>query len=415
MAWTSHSAVSEPRGAQTAQGPAAVVLGGSSNSLSVARSLGKQGIAVHGLGDGGGGQALSHSRYVRTYLAPPASGSVTDEWDRWLKQGPDGAVLLPCSDIALEYLANNRARLAGDGYLLPESKDDVTLAMLDKSRTYALARSIGVPAPLTAEVESEAALREVIGDFAFPCALKPRHSHLFAKVFGQKALVTQDRDELIAAFRAVNAEGLSMIVTEIIPGGDDRYCSYYSYITPDGEPLFHFTKRKPRQNPPGFGLGTYHVSAWLPDVAEMGLRFFEGVGLTGIGNVEFKRDPRDGSLKLIECNPRFTGADKLVVNAGVDMATICYRRALSLPVSGPETFRSGVRQWHPYEDVLAFVAYRDSGQLSTRQWLRSLLHRQHLPVFDAADPMPTVVYDIAFLRQRVRGSFRRLRTLCARG
>lgn len=409
--------VSEPEGlggSPAAARPAAVVLGGSSNSLSVARSLGKQGIEVHGLGDGAGGQALSRSRFVREYLAPPASGSVTDGWDAWLKQGPVGAVLLPCSDIALEYLATHRDRLAGEGYLLPESTDAVTLAMLDKSRTYALARSIGVPAPLTAEVDSETALRAVIGDFTFPCALKPRHSHRFAKVFGQKAIVTQDREELLAAFRAVNAEGMAMIVTEIIPGGDDRYCSYYSYLTPEGEALFHFTKRKPRQNPPGFGLGTYHVSEWLPDVAEMGLRFFEGVGLTGIGNVEFKRDPRDGSLKLIECNPRFTGADKLVVNAGVDMATIAYRRVVGLPVSGPTTFRSGVRQWHPYEDVLAFRAYREAGQLSTWQWLRSLLHRQHLPVFDAADPMPTVVYDIGFLRQKVRGALRRLRSAGAR-
>jgi predicted ATP-grasp superfamily ATP-dependent carboligase len=286
--------------------------------------------------------------------------------------------------------------------------------MLDKSRTYALARAIGVPAPLTVEVDSEAALRDVTGDFTFPCALKPRHSHRFAKVFGQKAIVTHDREEVVAAFRAVHAEGLAMIVTEIIPGGDDRYCSYYSYLTPEGEPLFHFTKRKPRQNPPGFGLGTYHVSAWLPDVADMGLRFFQGVGLTGIGNVEFKRDPRDGLLKLIECNPRFTGADKLLVHAGLDIATIAYSRAASFPVSAPKTFRSGVRQWHPYEDVLAFAAYHQSGQLSTWRWLRSLLHRQHLPVFDASDPLPTIVYDIAFLRQKFRGAVRRLRAVSRR-
>ena len=394
--------------------PPAVVLGGSYNSLSVTRALGRQGIAVHALGDGAGGALVQSSRYLRSYLPVSSSSTAADEWMAWLRTGPRGAVLLPCSDGALEFLARHRAELREMGYCPAAGADDVTLAMLDKERTYELARSVGVPAPRTASVSTLDELRAAAAQMEFPCALKPRHSHLFARKFDGKALIAEDTAALEAAFRATNEHGLEMIVTEIIPGDDSRYCSYYSYIDDDGTPLFHFTKRKPRQNPPGFGLGTYHVSEWVPDAAELGLRFFTGIGLRGVGNVEFKRDSRDGQLKIIECNPRFTAADKLVQRAGIDMATMSYRRALGLPVQAPTGFRSGVRQWHPLEDLYAYRAYRAQGLLTMRAWLSTWVRPVGLPMFDRGDLRPSVVYTRAFARRAARAAGRRLRARITR-
>ncbi|WP_456599810.1 carboxylate--amine ligase [Blastococcus sp. SYSU DS0616] len=388
----------------------AIILGGSFNSLSVARSLGRQGVPVHALGDGAGGSLVQRSRYLSSYVPVTSSASAPEEWQRWLETGPRGGVLLPCSDAALEFLALHRDALTADGYCPAAGADDVTLAMLDKEQTYALARSVGVPAPRTAAVHTLNELREAVAGMEFPLALKPRHSHLFARAFGTKAIVAEDRETLEAGFRATQEHELEMIVTEIIPGDDSRYCSYYSYLDDDGTPLFHFTKRKPRQNPPGFGLGTFHITEWVPDAAELGLKFFTGIGLRGIGNVEFKRDSRTGQLKIIECNPRFTAADKLVQRAGVDMATIAYRRALSLPVTPPGSFRSGVRQWHPLEDLHAFRAYRASGEMGTAEWLGSLAHPRTLglPMLDLGDPAPSVEYTAGFLRRAVRAVGRRV-------
>jgi D-aspartate ligase len=84
--------------------------------------------------------------------------------------------------------------------------------------------------------------------------------------------------------------GHPMLVTEYVPGPDDQYRSYYTYLDHEGEPLVHFTKRKLRQYPTHFGLGSYHLTEWNPEVAELGLRFARGAGLRGLVNVEFKRD-----------------------------------------------------------------------------------------------------------------------------
>ena len=385
-------------------GPPAIVLGGRENALAVARSLGRRGIAVHALADKGS-TLTANSRYVTSSLAPGRVGT-EEAWTAWLDAGPGEGVLIPCGDLGLEYLARNRARLEGMGYTPIEMCDDVTLAMLDKERTNELARACGVDVPRTRRVRTREEATAVAQDFEYPCAVKPCDSYRFRAIFGQKAFVVSSAAELEAAFDRILPSEMEVIVTEIITGpGGERfgYCSYYSYLDADGEPLFHFTKLKPREYPLVFGGGTYHVSKWDPEVAEVGLRFFQGVGLRGIGNVEFKRDGRDGRLKLIECNPRITAADRLVQLAGLDLSYLAYRRALGLEVEPFGSFRDGVREWYPYGDFLAFRDARRQGLATTTAWLRSVAYRQCFPFFDWRDPGPTLANTKSYLRSLLPG------------
>jgi D-aspartate ligase len=150
------------------------------------------------------------------------------------------------------------------------------------------------------------------------------------------------------------------------------------------------TKRKLRQYPPRFGLATYHVMTWEPEIAALGMEFCKGVGLRGIGVVEFKRDPRDGVLKLIECNARFTLATELVHHSGVNLAQIAYYRAVGLPVEPVNDYRVGARMWYPIEDARTALVLRREGELTLRRWLRSVSHRQHSPLWSWRDPVPSL-------------------------
>jgi len=240
---------------------------------------------------------------------------------------------------------------------------------------------------------------EAAKTFDFPFALKPRISHLFAPLSsGPKAVVIRSYENLERQLNWVVGAGLSMILSEIIPGPEGSYCSYYTYIDNDGRPLAHFTKRKLRQYPVGFGEGTYHVTDWAPVVAEAGLQFFSAIGFRGMANVEFKRDDRDGTLKLIECNSRLTAANELVRLAGVDFAEIIYRRALGLPVWPVSTYREHLSLWLPMHDLLAFRQLRSSGQLTTSGWLSSLGQRQVPLVLNLSDLGPTLTKLAQLLR-----------------
>jgi D-aspartate ligase len=369
----------------------AVLLGGEVIAVSAARSLGKAGIPVYALGNGAW-DTVGHSRYCTSFTDLGSGVGVQERWLEWLRSGPRGAVVLPCNDDGLELVARNRTALIELGYITIEANDDVLLAMLDKHQTYALGRRIGIPVPRTIVLRDTEDLDAMQHQLGFPCAIKPRHSHLFARYFGigQKLFVAHSRADLQRVFASLVKLDLELIGTEIIPGRDDQFRSYYSYISADSKPLFHFTKRKLRQYPAQFGRGSYHMTDWDSEVANLGLRFLVESGVRGLACVEFKRDERDAQLKLIECNHRFTAATELARLAGIDLVMMTYNRLMGHPQRRIDGYRVGVRLWHPLEDFYAFRSYRRCRELTLGQWLKSLAHRQHFATFSWKDPAPSI-------------------------
>lgn len=392
----------------TTANPPAVILGGGETALPVARSLGDAGVPVYALGSRA--DSVRFSRACETFVRIGRGGGMQERWLEWLRSAPVGSVVLPCEDEGLELVARNRETLLELGLVPFEADDEVLLAMLNKQETRRLASEIGIEVPLSFTVHTQDDIADALARISYPCALKPVSSHEFARHFpGLKAFVVNTDDELLGAFSRTASAGVEMMVTEIIPGADDQFCSYYSYLDQDGEPLLHCTKRKLRQYPIWFGSGCFHVTDWNPEVAELGLRFFQGVGLRGLGNVEFKRDARDGRLKLIECNHRLTAATGLLRAAGLDLPLVVYNQLLDRPQPKVD-YRRGLTLWYPTRDVRAFVAYRRHDQISLRTWLRSVVRRHHLPVASLVDPRPALVHHLRLLsrlrrllgRRRVR-------------
>jgi D-aspartate ligase len=372
--------------------PAALLLGGGPIAPPVARSLGSRGVSVVALG--AAADPVRHSRFCRDFVDLGAGAGVQERWLEWLGMtGERGAVLLPCNDDALELIAHNRPLLESLGHRPVEANDEVVLAMLDKHATYELAREAGVRVPRTALLAAGEDPAAAVEGMAFPIALKPRQSHLFARHFGigQKVFLAHDFAELERQLERLRGLGLEMLTTEIIPGPDDAFHSYYTYVDEQGTPLFDLTKRKLRQFPVRFGLSTYHAIDRHEETIEIGRRFVTGVGLRGVACVEFKRDARDGELKLIECNHRFTLGYELVRHAGIDVAWLAYARGAGLVHARPGRYRRGVTMWHPVEDTRAFLTYRRRGELTAAAWLGSLLRPQHFPLFAWNDPRPSLV------------------------
>ena len=309
----------------------------------------------------------------------------------WLSNESAPAVLLPCCDEGVEFIARRRGELEALGHRPAEANDEASLNMLDKACAYELARGAGILAPQTVTVTSLTELADL--DFNFPCGIKPLHSHIFARHFdtAAKGVTVASREHARRILAPILELGHPMLLTEVIPGPDDQYRSYYTYIDENGEPLLNFTKRKLRQQPPHFGLGSYHLTEWNPEVARLGLQFARAAGLRGLVNVEFKRDIRDGRLKLIECNPRFTEVNEQVRAAGIDLALVAYNRPLGLPLPAVDSFRDHLGLWFPVDDLRALREYRRHGELTTAAWLRTLAFRQTPLMFSSRDPKPSLV------------------------
>lgn len=369
--------------------PPVILLGGGANALSVARSLGRRGVTVYTINE-----PDAHVRYSRYARPIDAAGRSAESWARWLTGAESdawrGSVLLAASDAALKLIIEHRDLLDGR-FILDLCNREAQAAMLNKLDTYQAASAAGVPTPrfwVAATVEQLAAVR---AELVFPLIVKPQISHLFEARFGRKFLVAHCYEDLFAAFQTLREAQIEMLLVERIGGPDSQLCSYYTYLDEQGEPLFDFTKRIIRRWPTGMGAACYHVTDDVPHVRELALRLFRQVGLRGVANVEFKLDPRDGQLKLIECNARFTAANGLLADCGVDLAAFVYGRLIGQEPPPPADYRRGVRLWYPIEDFKAFCELRRRGEMSAAQWLAGLCHRQTLPFFRWSDPWPSLV------------------------
>jgi D-aspartate ligase len=381
-----------------------ILLGGDTTAVSVARSLGRAGISVDALG--GRLDPVRRSRHVDQYVDLGTDRDVQERWLDWLTTAAEpGSVLLPCADEGLELVACNRDRLVEHGLVPIEANDARLLDMLDKERTHALALEHGIPVPPTATVRTSQELLEAVAQIGFPCALKPLHAHEFRKVFGKKGFVADTWSDLESFYRLSEQAGVEMEVTELVQG-PDRYQSGYVYLDERGEPLFTFTKQKLRQYPINFGAGVYHVMDWDDEVAALTLRFCQSIGLRGLVNVEFKRDSRDGRLKLIEANHRFTASTALHLAAGLDVPLFVYNRlaGASLPRLG-RPYGEGMTLWYPLDDFRAFKEYRRRGDMTTFEYLRSILRPHHFSLASVSDPGPF----LTALNSRFARALRRIR------
>ena len=377
----------------------AYVLDLSPNGLGAVRILARAGVAVRGF-DCDPAREGFRSRYGRPRLCPDPTGD------------PDGLVeflrgmvraerrppfLLPCNDKFAEFVSVRRSELEPD-FVFVLSPPDLFEALLDKAGTYELAARTGLAVPRTANVVAGPGTAKVVAEpgngsrsipdgFPFPALLKPAMTYTLWGLTRGKVLVVRNPDEAGRALASLPA-GVAFALQEVIPGGDDRLIFYSTYRDRSGQALAEFVSRKVRQYPPGFGTATLFESYVDEEVLETGRRLFDGIGHRGLGSAEFKRDARDGRLKLIEVNPRLWLFHPLSVPAGVDFVLTAYRDATGRPVP-PQTQAARTVKWLLLlRDLAVSLFYWRDGRLTIRDWLASYRGPMVKALWSIDDPLP---------------------------
>jgi D-aspartate ligase len=374
-------------------GPPVIIVGGNANALSIAWSLGRAGVEIYAIN--APQELVKYSRFCKWIEIARGSGTLQEDWAAYLLGSESehlrGSVLLAASDVAIELIATYRQQLSRK-FRLDLSNPAAQLCMLDKLCTYRAARAVGVPTPKFWVAETREQIRNLKDDLVYPLILKPILSHEFKDKFNRAPFMQARRfDEVLDAFDAVSNAGIKTFLVEMIPGPDDKLCSYYTYLDESGQNLFDYTKRIIRRFPVNMGDGVYHITDSVADIKELSLKLFRHVGLRGIANAEFKLDARDNQLKLIECNARFTAADCLLTASGLNLSLFVYNRLTGRPQQLPGTYRRGLRLWHPLRDYMSYRQLNKMGLLTFRDWVRSVLHPQIFPIFRWYDPLPAII------------------------
>ncbi len=368
----------------------AIVIGGNYRGLGIVRSLGRRGIPVWVLKDEH--WIASASRYACHSEGWPASPEA-DQRDYLLDLGTrhqlDDWAIFPTTDESAAMVAHHHPALA-ERFRLTTPEWNVMRWAYDKRLTYRLAGELQIDHPSTCYPTSRAAIEQLNCDF--PVILKPAIKEHANRFTIEKAWQINDRWSLLRRYdeaRELVDPGVIM-VQEMIPGNGESQFSYAA-LCEEGRPLASLVARRARQYPLDFGrASTYVETVEQPDVERLAQRLLAAMAYTGLVEVEFKRDPRDGRFKLLDINARVWGWHTLGRRAGLDFPYLTWRFIKGDPVPGTRA-SPGVRWVRLATDFPSAMLAIRKGGLTPRGYLRSFRRPLEFAIFAVDDPLPALI------------------------
>lgn len=373
---------------RAARRPPAVVLQVSyACGLGVLRDLGRHGVPLLGLDSAPDAIGFS-SRYAAGMVCPDpradeeAFVSFLEDLGRRL---PQPAVVFPTHDEYVWPLSRHAGRLER-WYRIPFSRWDVMQRLHDKRAQLEAAWRAGVDTPRTAFIAGRDDVAAAVAAVGCPAVLKPVDSLAFRERF-RRQLIEIPRPERLEEVWPEVADLGTLMLQELVPGGDEELFTLGSYLDAGSRPLAVFTGHKVRQHPRGFGVCRLGVSRWEPDVAEAGLRLLRELRYHGVSQVEFKRDPRDGRYRLMEVNARHWMWHSLATVCGVNISLVAYMDAIGQPFLAPRQI-DGPKWVVATRDVPLGAREVARRERPLRDWVGSLRGVRVDGVLAVEDPLP---------------------------
>jgi predicted ATP-grasp superfamily ATP-dependent carboligase len=225
----------------------------------------------------------------------------------------------------------------------------------------------------------------------FPVVLKPAITAHLASVTKKKAYRANDTQELIDLYEMMSAviDPSEILVQELVPGGAENLFSFAGFFK-DGVAVAGLSARRPRQHPMEFGrASTFVETVGVPELRTLAGRLLQGIGYSGLAEVEFMYDEKDARFELLEVNPRIWGWHTIAIRAGLDLPYMAYADAVGEEVVvGPA--RENVKWVRLLTDVPTALREILAGRLTVREYLTSLSGDVEWAVFSLKDPLAFV-------------------------
>jgi D-aspartate ligase len=298
---------------------------------------------------------------------------------------PRRAVLFPAFDDQVWAISRYAERLERY-FIMPLARWEVMHRLADKELQMKAAWKAGVDTPKTYFVHGPDDLKAAAAEVPFPALFKPLRHQEMRRRFGVKVIAMPTAEHLTDAYEKARVCG-SLMLQEIVPGDDRDFYTFGAYQDASSRPLGAFVSRKVRQHPRGFGESRIAESCWVDEVADDSLRLLRELSFHGVSGTEFKRDPRDGRLKLMEVNARHWLHHPLATAAGVNLSLIAYADALGRPIEGAPQI-DGVRWLDLPREARDSLFELVRGQMGFETFLSGLRNVRVDAIYCVDDPAP---------------------------
>ncbi len=310
---------------------ASILLVGSENilALSVIRALGSimPEAEIHTISSERGDKPISElSKYVdsRHYFSSENLDNCNSELVNIIEK-TGTKILLPIEEKNVRMISLLKHKLKELIHLPPLPSTYTFDALIYKNKLHDLLKSYDLAHPETYPLNNG---NSSIDDVSkYPCLLKPIRG---SSGLGIKKIM--DRDLLFHNLKGLDTE--KYILQEYIPG-EDIGCSFLAI---DGELKVHTIQK----NLTGEKLGVATALKFIKDdaISEYVRRLLEVTGYSGWANLDFRRDNRDGEVKLIDFNARFWFSLLASKAAGVDFTRLICQLAMGKEIQNYPTPRN---------------------------------------------------------------------------
>jgi predicted ATP-grasp superfamily ATP-dependent carboligase len=320
-------------------------------ALVAVRALGRAGVRV-GAADGDPHAPAFRSRWCSRRVVLPGFVEDPELFVNRLAQACAElrpAAVIPAHDGSVEALRGRRERVERFAGLALAPENALAVAV-DKARTLAIARELGLNGPRGEVVHRPEDLPAALAEVGLPAVVKPARTWVQAGGRGRRlrATVCRSREETTAAAESMLGCGTHVLLQEWLPGERQAL----SFMCAHGRIWARFAQRALRTLPPLGGNSIVREGIPMPlDIAAPSERLVLELGLDGYCEVEFRRDAA-GRAMLMEINPRLSASVEAAVHAGVPFPELLYRWAHGLPLAQTGGYRIGRRVRWVGGDVL---------------------------------------------------------------
>lgn len=370
--------------------PAALVFGLGYGGLNAVRSLARLGVPVHGVHRNASTPAAKSRflRSLRVWDIAASSPEATLAWLGDLGRELERPVCVALEDVEAVFFARHRERLE-PAFRYPFVSHELIDRLVDKGRLHQLCREHGAPTPASLRCASCDEARAFARDVGYPLVVKGEAT------FGRDPLaavtvVRSDRELEELLERSEGRRPPPVLQEHLACNG---FCNwiFHGYFDARAECRFGMTAIKLLQHPHDGGRTVIAASTPNSKLARGAISFFNSIGYHGIVDCDYRYDPRDGTYKLLDANPR-VGAN---FRTSVDSAGMDVVRQLYFDLTGVRT-STGIprvgRRWLLETDLLLTRSYLRAGTLTPRQWLGTLRGVEELAWFAWSDPRPFLTF-----------------------
>jgi predicted ATP-grasp superfamily ATP-dependent carboligase len=372
----------------------------SHGAVGIARTLGRLGVPVYAVVEDAC-TPLASSRYVTKAIV----------WESWPGDAFVHAmaaiadiidyptILFPIDDFSAISVAENATAL-DPRYIFPRLPENLPRLLANKASFYSLCRSIGIPCARSIVPNSDDEVHEFIGQATFPIVMKAAEQWQIINSENYNPKIIYDRKALFQTYQRMRGEEHSPILLQEYVVGEDWIYHGYSHL--EKQLWLGFTGKKLLDYPAGAGSTALGLSLHNEELCSQTQAFLRTVSYSGICDIDWRRDSRDGQYKILDCNPRVGLNFRMFENnAGIDVV-----RAQHLDLSGRKVHCEPTVEGRLFTAETLFLrsVLRSKRQttLTINAAGRPLTITRELAWWSSDDPLPYFVMGLRLLGSVVR-------------